>query len=167
MSYTIVGNYRNRSLSLHSFPEILAVQVSRLVSKMKEEPGGDSESAIRKQLLEKITTLTQSQLPRVADVLVMIWDGVVGPLDPPASEPESTPFAKATISLNRHVVKLALLKSILTGTFIDVQFLAYKALGNGLPVDPRPLYASSIVIERWGAAIATRESESSSEFTQL
>jgi len=140
------------------------MQVSRLVSKMKEESGEDTEGAVRKQLREKITALTQSRLPRVADALVVIWNGVVGPLDLPAPEHDS--IAKATISLNRHVVKLALLKSILTGTFIDVQFFAYKTLSNGSPANPRPLYTSSIVIKRWGAAIATRESEPFSEFTQ-
>jgi len=129
------------------------MQVSRLVSKMKEESAGDTEGAMRKQLLEKITALTQSRLPHVTGVLAMIWNGVVGPLDLPAPEPE--PILKATIFLNWHRVKLALLKSILTGTFIDVQLFAYKTLSNGLPVDPRPLYTSSIVIERWGAAITT------------
>ena len=150
----------------HSFPEILVVQVSRLVSKMKEESEGDIESPIRRQLREKIAALSQSQLPRATDALAMIWNGVMGPLDLPAPEPKLRFFVKPAPFLNWHRVKLALLKSIPTGTFIDVQFFAYNTIGNDLPVDPRPLYTSSIVIERWGAAITTRKLESSSKFTR-
>ena len=64
-------------------------------------------------------------------------------------------------------VKLALLKSILTGTFIDVQFYAYNAIGNNMPLNPRPLFTSSIVIEEWGPAITTRKQEDSSQLTRL
>jgi len=135
------------------------VQVSQLVSKMKEESAGGTESVVRKQLREKIATLTRSRLPRAADALTMIWNGAMGPLDLPAPQPKLTFFAKTTLFSNWHRVKLALLKSIPTGTFIDVQFFAYNALGNGVPVDPKPLYTSSIAIERWGAAITTRKSE--------
>ena len=140
------------------------MQVSRLVSKMKEESEGDSESPTRKQLREKIATLSQSQLPRATDALAMIWNGVKGPLDLPTPEPKP-PFFVKPLYLNWHRVKLALLKSILTGTFIDVQFFAYNTIDDNLPVDPRPLYTSSIVIERWGAAITTRKLESS-KFTR-
>ena len=150
----------------YSFPEILAVQVSRLVSKIKAESEGDTESPIKKQLREKIATLSQSQLPRATDALTMIWNGVMGPLDLPTPEPKLSFFTKPTGYLNWHRVRLALLKSIPTGTFIDVQFFAYNAISNDLPVDPRPLYTSSIVIERWGAAITTRKLEPSSESTR-
>ena len=141
------------------------MQVSRLVRKMKEEPAGDTEGTIRKQLREKVAALTQSRLPRAADVLAMILNGAMRPLDlpAPAPEPKSTPFANS--SLFRHRVKLALLKSIPTGTFIDIQFFAYNALSNDLLVDPRPLYTSSVVLERLGATITTRKPESS-ELTQ-
>ena len=117
--------------------------------------------------MDKVAALTQSRLPRVADALAMIWNGVVKPLDLPTPEPKSTPFTfpKTTLFSNWHRVRLALLKSIPTGTFIDVQLFAYNALSNDLPVDPRPLYTSSIVIERWGAAIMTGKSESSSKLT--
>ena len=142
------------------------MQVSQLVRKMKEESGGDTEGIVRKRLQEKIAGLDQSRLPRATDVLAMIWDGLMGPLDIPTPEPKPTPFTKATPFSNWHRVRLALLKSIPTGTFIDAQFFAYNALSNDLPVDPRPLYTSSIVIERWGAAIATRKSEPSSELTR-
>jgi len=143
------------------------VQVSRLVRKMREESEGGSESPTRKQLREKIAALSQSKLPRAADALAMIWNGVMGPLDLPTLKPKPPSSVGLTFLLNWHRVKLALLKSISTGTFIDVQFFAYNAIGNDLPVDPRPLYASSIVIERWRAAIATRKLEIPSKFTRL
>ncbi|KAF9642810.1 hypothetical protein BDM02DRAFT_3273313 [Thelephora ganbajun] len=139
-----------------SFPEILSVQVSRLVSKMKEESKGGTESIAGKQLLHKIATLSQSQLARATDTLAMIWSGVAGPLDLPAPELESTPSVKSILPPNWHRVELALLKSILTGTFIDVQFYAYNAINNNLPLDPKPLFTSSIVIEEWGPAITTQ-----------
>ena len=87
----------------------------------------------------------------------MIWNGVVGPSDLLAPEPKPTFSTKLTLFSNWHRVKLALLKSISTGTFIDVQFYAYNAIDSNLPVDPKPLFTSSIVIEKWGAAITTRE----------
>ena len=127
---------------------------------MKEESGGDTESVVRKQLREKIATITRSQLPRAADALTMIWNGAMGPLDVPVPTPKFSFFAKTTLFSNWHRVKLALLKSIPTGTFIDVQFFAYNALRNDALVDPKPLYTSSIVIERWGATITRRKSES-------
>ena len=136
------------------------MQVSRLVSKMKEESEGDSESPTRKQLREKIAALSQSQLSRATDTLAMILNGVTGPLDLPTLE-HKPPFFMRPFFLTWYRVKLALLKSILTGTFIDVQFFAYNTIDDNLPVDPRPLYTSSIVIERWGAAITIRKLESS------
>ena len=133
---------------------------------MKEELRGDSETPMRKQLRETIAALSQSRLPRATDALAMIWNGMMGPLDLRTPEPKPVLFVKPTFSLNWHRVKLALLKSIPTGTFIDVQFFVYSAIDNDLPVVPRPLYASRIVIERWGAAIATRKLKSLSKFTR-
>ena len=98
----------------------------------------------------------------------MIWDGVTGPTDLPAPGPRST-FSPRPFVLNWHRaqlallfpnwprVKLALLKSIPTGTFIDVQFYAYNTISNSLPLDPKPLFTSSIVIEEWAPAITTRK----------
>ena len=127
---------------------------------MKEESEGGRESPTRKQLREKIAALSQSQLFRATDALTMTWHGVMGPLDLPMPEPKPPSIVKPTFFLNWHRVKLALLKSIPTGTFIDIQFFACNAICNDLPVDPRPLYTSSIAVERWGAAITTRELES-------
>ena len=161
MSYSLARTTRKCSLLWRSFPEILVPQVSRLVGKLKEESQGDIESTIRKQLREKIAALSQSQLSRVTDALALIWNVVMGPLDLPALEPNLPGFAKPDPFVSWYRVKLALLRSIPTGTFIDVQFFAYNTVGNNLPVDPRPLYTSSIVIERWGVAITTRKLESS------
>ena len=132
-------------------------QVSRLVSKMKEESRGGTGSATRRQVLEKIATLSPSRLARAADALFMIWNGVTGPLDLPTSEASPTFPAKIPTLPSRYRVKLALLKSISTGTLIDVQFYAYNAICNNFPADPRPLFTSSIVIEEWGPAITTRK----------
>ena len=66
---------------------------------------------------------------------------------------------------NRQRVKLSLLKSIRTGTFIDVKLYAHNALCDGLPTDPKPLFASSIVIEEWAPAITTRKFKGSSYST--
>ncbi|KAF9649997.1 hypothetical protein BDM02DRAFT_3268320 [Thelephora ganbajun] len=141
-----------------SFPEILSVQVPRLVSKMKEEPKGDTDNITKKQLRHKITALPQSQLARATDALAMIWDGVMGPLDlpPPELEPKPTVSAKPPLFPNWHRLKIALFKSILTGTFIDVQLYAYNTISNGLPLDSKALFTSSIVIEQWGPAITTQ-----------
>jgi len=133
---------------------------------MKEESGRDNETPIKKQLREAISALSQSRLPGAIDALSMIWNGVMELRDGRMPEPKPPFFVKPTFSLNWYRLKLALLKSISTGTFIDMQFFAYNAIYNDLPVDPRPLYTSSIVIERWGAAVATRKSESLSRFTQ-
>ena len=145
----------------YSFPEILTIQVSRLVSKIKEESGGDTESATTKELQEKISALPQSRLARSTDALAMIWNGIIGPLDVPALEPKLSTFPGLLPFLNWHRVKLALLRSISTGVFIDAQFFAYDAISNGLPVDLRPLYTSTIAIQKWAAEIITRKSESS------
>ena len=141
------------------------MQVSQLVSKMKEESEGDGESPTRKQLREKIAALSQSQLSRATDTLAMILNGVTGPLDLPTPRPKPPSPAKYILFLDWYRVKLALLKSVSTGIFIDVQFFAYNSIDNDLPVDPRPLYTSGIVIGRWGAAITTRKLESS-KFTR-
>jgi hypothetical protein len=133
------------------------MQVSQLICKMKEESMGDVESITGKQLQEKIAALPQSRLARAVDVLAMIWNGVKGSLEPPTIEPKIA-FSVAPILLpNWHRVKLALLKSIPTGTFIDVQFYACSAISNNLPLILRPLFTSSVVVEEWGPAITMRE----------
>ena len=106
------------------------------------------------RLLEKITALSQLQLPRVKNALSLIWDGIAGRLDLPAAKPMSTLPANFTPPPNWHRVKLAILRSISTGTFIDVQLYAHNAISNNLPLDPKPLFTSSIVIEEWGSAIS-------------
>jgi len=133
------------------------VQVSQLISKMKEESEGETESVTRKQLQDKIATLSQSQLARATDALAMIWNGVKEPLELPTTELGFTFLMLSIIFPNWHRVKLALLKSIPTGTFIDVQFYAFNAISNDLPLGPRPLFTSSIVIEEWAPAITTRK----------
>ena len=135
------------------------VQVSQLVSKMKDESTGNTESRTTKQLLDKITSLSQQHLARAANALSMIWNGAIEPLDLPALEPKPGFSADFTTVADVNRVELALLKSISTGTFIDVQFYAYSAICNDLPLDLKPLFASSIAIEEWGSAIATRKFE--------
>ena len=142
------------------------MQVSRLVCKMKEESAGDTEGITQKQLQDKLATLSQSQLMRATDALAMIWSGVIGPLDQLAPEPKFVSPAAPILLPNWRRVRLALLKSISTGAFIDVQFYAYNAIGNNVPLDPRPLFTSSIVIEEWAPAITTRKWDSSSSFTE-
>ena len=126
------------------------MQVSRLVCKLEEESSGCAESITRKQLREKIAALPPPQLARAMDVLGAVWNGVKGPLGPPRAEPKFTFSVTPFPFPNWHRVKLALLKSIHTGTFIDIQFYAYNAVRNNVPLDPRPLFTSSIVIEEWG-----------------
>jgi len=123
---------------------------------MKEESAGDTKSPTRKQLQDKLSTLSPSQLARATDALAMIWNGLIGPLDPLAPELKFASSAAPTLPPNWPKMKLALLKSISTGTFIDVQFYAYNAIGGDLPLDPRPLFASSIVIKNWAPAITAR-----------
>ncbi|KAF9779860.1 hypothetical protein BJ322DRAFT_1086930 [Thelephora terrestris] len=147
-----------------SFPDILSMQVSQLINKIKAESAGGSESGTRRQLRYKITALSQSQLARATDALAMIWGGVTGLLDLSMPEPESTSCARSTqLSKRQGVVfpppanwqsmKIALLKSIPTGTFVDTQFYAYNAIGDSLPFDLKPLFISSMVIEEWVPAI--------------
>ena len=134
---------------------------------MRDESGRGTESATKKELREKIAGLSLPQLLRATDTLTTIWDGMVGPLDLPTLESKQSPSPKPLPFLNWDRVKLALLKSISAGSFVDVQFFAYNTISNGLPVDLRPLYTSSIVIQEWGAAITTRRLRSCSESTQL
>ena len=157
VSYLFTRTIHKHSFLQHSFPEILSAQVSRLVCKMKEDPTGEVESVIRKQLRGKLAALSQSRLAHATDALAMIWNGVTGPLDLLAPEPKSTFSTTPILSPNWHRMRLALLKSISTGTFIDVQFYAYNTIDNGLSSDPRSLFTSSIVIEEWGSAITTRK----------
>jgi len=127
---------------------------------MKEESAGDTESVTPEQLRDKLATLSQAQLIRATDALAMIWNGVIGPLNPLMPEPKFAPLP-APVLPNWQRVKLALLKSISTGTFIDVQFYAYNAINNDLPSEPRPLFISSIVIAMWAPAITSRKLEGS------
>ena len=125
---------------------------------MKGELRWDTEGVTRKKLQDKIAALTQPQLMRAMDVLAMIWDGMQGPLGPPpAIEPKLVSSVAPALLPNWHRVKLALLKSISSGVFIDIQFHASNKIGDDLPLDPKPLFASSIVIEEWGLAITTRK----------
>jgi len=101
---------------------------------------------------------------RATDALVMIWNRVKEPLEPPMTQPGFNLFATPILFPNWHRVKVAFLKSIATGVFIDVQFYAYNKILDNIPVDPKPLFTSSIVIEEWWPAITTRESEGSSHF---
>ena len=151
------------SLSQPSFPEILSVQVSRLVRMMREEAtGGDT----RIQLQKKVAALSQSQLARAKGVLAMISDGLTGSLDLPMLEPKYTsPKSTRFPNLQRVIycqsskwqrMQLALLKSIRTGAFADAQYYAYSALGDGKLLDLRPVFTSSIMIEEWALAITTR-----------
>jgi len=133
------------------------MQVSRLICKMREESMGDTEGVVTKQLWDKIGTLSRSQLTYATDALAMIWSGMIGPLDLLTPEPIFASSLAPIFSPNWHRVRLALLKSISTGAFIDVQFYAYNAIGNALPLDPRPLFTSSIVIEEWAPVIMIRK----------
>lgn len=118
----------------------------------------------RKQLWERIAALPQPHLKCAIDALTMIWNSVKWPLELPKTDPKFTFSMTPTFFRNWHQVKLALLKSISTGTFIDTQFYAFNAIDNDLLLDLRPLFTSSIVIEEWGAAIVMREWEGSSKF---
>ena len=143
------------------------MQVPQLVGKLNEESKGNTKSVTRKALRDKIAALPQSQLARSKDVLAMIWDGIKGSLERSIKEPKLSFTVTSTLFPNWHRVKLALLKSILTGTFIDIQFYAFNGIRNDSPMDPRPLFTSSIVIEEWGPAIATRKWEVPSQFARL
>ena len=133
------------------------MQVSQLVRKIKEESTEDIESDTKNQLLRKISLLPQSQMGRATHALVMIWNGVIGPLDLPLPEPESTLPPTSIPRPNLRTVKIALLKSITTGTLIDVQLYAYNSIHNNLPLEMKVLFTSSIVIEEWADAIMARK----------
>ena len=124
---------------------------------MNEESKMSTEGATRQRLREKIASLSQPQVGRARDALSMIWDYAKGPLKPPAAQPGFTSQVTPPLLPNWHRVELALLKSIVTGVFIDTQFYAFNKTGGGLPLDPKPLFASSIVIEEWVPAITARE----------
>ena len=146
---------------------MLPENVSRLLSKMKEESKPGAESDTTTQLVGKVTSLSQPQFVRATDALSMIWGGLSGPLDLPVLKPTPAPSVNCVLLPNWHRVKLALLKSISTGTFLDVQFYAYNAIKNNLPLDPKPLFVSSIVIEEWAPGITTRGLEGSFQFAPL
>jgi hypothetical protein len=131
---------------------------------MKGESTGAGESETMTYLLEKIASLSQSQLAGAADALAMVWNDLTGPLNIPALDTKPASFTKPTIFQNRYGVKLALLKSIRTGTFVDVQFYAYNSIDRDSPVDLKPLFVSSIVIEEWRSAITTRKVYGFSQF---
>lgn len=101
----------------------------------------------------------------------------MGLLDIPAPEP-TKPVVKLTapliwhwviypLSSNSNRVKLALLKSISTGTFVDIRFYAYTAVRDGVPVNPKPLFASSAVIGEWEPAMMAGTLRCSSRFITL
>ena len=120
---------------------------------MKKESKGNANYKTRRQLLDKIASLSQPQLERAADALAMIWSGATEPLNLCPPKFKSNFSANLVQVANLPRVELALLKSISTGTFIDLQFHAYSAVINDLPLDPKPLFASSIVIEEWRPSI--------------
>jgi len=134
---------------------------------MKRESEWITGGVIRKEFRDKIAALPQPRLARAIDALAMILDGVKGPLGPSLEKPQVAFYVTPPIFLNWHRVKLALLKSIPTGCFIDVQFYAYNAMGGDLLLDPRPLFTSSIVVEEWGPAITTRKLKGTSRLTRL
>lgn len=137
------------------------MQVSFLVNKMKEESRGGREGPTRERLRNKIASLSQSHMRRATDALVMIWNGVKMPTGPLEIQPRPRPAFVVPLaqSLNWYRTKLALLKSIKTGVFIDIQFYAYNKILDGSPLDLKPLFTSSVVIGEWGAAISTRRLE--------
>ena len=97
----------------------------------------------------------------------MIWGGAKEPSDLPAPRPETNSSAVFSAIASSRKVELALFKSISTGIFIDLQFHAYNVVSNNLPLDPKPLFASSIVIEDWRRTIATRKFEGFRQFALL
>ena len=133
------------------------MQVSFLVHKMNEESKGGTEGFTRKRLRDKIASLSQSQVRRATDALAMIWNYTKEPPKPPTTQPKSAVHVTPTNLPNWLRVQLALLKSMATGIFIDLQFYAYSKVFNSLPLDPKPLYASSIVIQKLVPAISKRK----------
>jgi hypothetical protein len=102
-------------------------------------------------------------MKRAADVLAMIWNCVKEPPESPKVQ-LNTHFSVLPTSIllpNWHRVKLAILKSITTGAFIDVQFYAFNKVDDDLPRDPKPLYTSAIAIEGWAPMITACEFEES------
>ena len=138
------------------------MQVSFLVHKMNEESKGGAEGFTRKRLRDKIASLSQSQVRRATDALAMIWNYTKEPPKPPTTPPKSAVHVTPTKLPNWLRVQLALLKSITTGIFIDLQFYAYSKVFNSLPLDPKPLYASRIVIQNLVPAISKRKSDGAS-----
>lgn len=124
---------------------------------MKDESKVMTESITRKRLRQKIAALPQPRLARAIDVLAMTWTGVKRPLDPHMTGSKSAHSIPPVVPPNWHRVKLALLKSVPTGTFIDVQFYAHNATGNDLTLDPKPLFTSSVAIEEWWPSFVTRK----------
>ena len=55
------------------------MQVSFLVRRMSEESKGRKEGTTRKQIRDKIASLSQPQMKRAADVLAMVWNCVKEP----------------------------------------------------------------------------------------
>ena len=138
------------------------MQVSFLVHKMNEESKGGTEGFTRKRLRDKIASLSQSQVRRATDALAMIWNYTKEPPKPPkppTTQPKSAVHVTPTNLPNWLRVQLALLKSMTTGVFIDLQFYAYSKVFKSLPLDPKPLYASSIVIQKLVPAISKRKSD--------
>ena len=151
-----------------SFPEILSMQVSFLVQKMNEESKGGTEGTTRERLRNKIASLSQSQLKRSTDTLAMIWNYTKEPPKPPTTKPSESAVPVTPSSFPNWLrVQLALLKSMTTGIFIDLQFYAYSKVFNNLPLDPKPLYASSIVIKKLAPAISKGKSDGSSPLSTL
>jgi hypothetical protein len=155
------------SFSWNSFPEIASIHASKLVNKIKEESTDDTESETKHQLLDKIASLSNTQLARAKDALTMIWNGTMGPSHSTVPKPEPELPAPPAMPAKFPALGLALLKSISTGTFIDVRFCAYNAIRNDLQLDPKPLFTSSIVIKGFSPAIEKRELEGSSSFAPL
>ena len=134
---------------------------------MKKESKGNANYTTRRQLLDKIASLSQPQLEGAADALAMIWSGPTEPLNSRPQKFKSNFSANLVQVANLPRVELALLKSISTGTFIDLQFHAYSAVINDLPLDPKPLFASSIVIEEWRPSIEKGKFEGFFQFAPL
>ena len=136
---------------------MLQIQVSILVAKMNGESKNRAEGVTRRRLREKIASLSQPQVKSAADALSTIWSCMDGPLRLLAAPSKSTPSVLSAPWPNWHRVKIALLKSITTGVFIDAQFYAFNRIAIDFPFYPKPLYTSSIVTEEWGPAITTRK----------
>ena len=97
----------------------------------------------------------------------MIWNGTMGPSDSTVPSTRFSSPAPSIVPAEHPGLGLALVKSISTGTFIDVQFYAYNAINNDLQLDPKPLFASSIVIKGFSSAIEKRKLEGTSQFALL